>query len=127
MPGQSSADDRVEIRDLGAPAEQLGCETRVGDQYRRIAGPSCGFSARDGFAADRLCGSDHLANRVTATCSEVEGRALPPGVQMCQRAQMRLGKVLDINEVADRGPVRSRVIGSIDVDLRPVFERRLQN
>src|SRR4051794_12395071 len=122
MPGQSSANDRVEIRDLGTPAEQFGCETGIGDQYRRIAGPSCGFSARDGFAADRLCGSDHLANRVTATGSEVECRALPPGAQMFQRAQMRLGKVLDMNVVADRGPVRRRIIGSIDVDLRPVSE-----
>ena len=82
MPGQSSANDRVEIRDLGVPAEQLGGEPGIGHQHRRIAGPSRSFAAWDGFAADRLCGPDHLANRVTAAGAEVECRALLPGAQM---------------------------------------------
>ena len=82
MPGKRGANDRVEIRDLGMPAEQLGCKTWVGDQYRRIAGPSRGFAARDGFAANRLGSPDNLAHRVTAAGAEVERRALPPGAEM---------------------------------------------
>ena len=121
MPGQSGANDRFEIRDAGAPTEQLGRETGIGDQYGRIAGPSCGFTARDGFAADRLGSPDHLAHRVTAASAEVERRALPPGAEMFQRAQMRLGEVLHMNVVADRRPIRRRVIGSINFDLRPLL------
>src|SRR5437660_132783 len=102
MPSQSSANDRVEIRDAGAPAEQLGGETGIGHQYRRIAGPSSRFAAWDGFAADRLGSPDHLAHRVAAAGAEVECRALPPREQMFESAQMRFGEVLDMNVVADR-------------------------
>src|SRR5271155_4007464 len=127
MPGKCGANDRVEIRDLGMPAEQLGGKTRVGDQYRRIAGPSCGFPARDGFAADLLGGPDHLAHRVTTAGAEVERHALPPGPEMFERTQMRFGEILDMNVVADRRTVGRRIIGTINVDLPPLSERRLQN
>jgi hypothetical protein len=127
MPGQSGANNRVEIRDLGAPAEQLGCESGIGDQDRRIARPSCGFAARDRFAADRLGSPDHLAHRVTAAGAKIECHALPPGAEMFQRAQMGIGEVLDVNVVANRRPIRRRVIGSVDFDLRPLSERRPQN
>src|SRR5437762_8843720 len=127
MPSQSGANDRVEIRDASAPAEQIGSQTGVSDQYRRIAGSSWCFAARDGFAADCFGSPDHLAYRVTAAGAEVECRALPSSAETFQRAQMRFGEIPDMNVVADRCPVRSRVIGSIDVDLRPVSERRLQN
>ena len=64
---------------------------------------------------------------MTAASAEVERRALAPGAEMFQRAQMRLGEVLDMNVVADRRPIRRRVIGSINFDLRPLPERRRQN
>jgi len=87
--------------------------------------PSCGFAARDGFAADRLGSPDNLAHRMAAAGAEVERRALPAGAEMFQCTQMGIGEVLDMDIVADRRAVRRRVIGSIDVNLRPPSERRL--
>jgi hypothetical protein len=46
---------------------------------------------------------------------------------MLERAQMSLGQILDVNVVADRRSIRRRIIGSIDVDMRPLLEGRLQH
>ena len=40
---------------------------------------------------------------------------------------MRLGEILDVNVIADRGSVRSRVVDPIDVDVRSLSEDGLQH
>src|SRR5690348_16348597 len=127
MPSQRGADDRVQIRDAGAPPQQLDRETRIGDQYRRITGPLCGIAARDRFAAERLGSPDHFPHRMAASGAEVECDAVPTGAEMCERAQMSLGEVLNMDVVADRRPVGGWIIGSVDVDLSLLAERRLQD
>jgi len=53
--------------------------------------------------------------------------APPAGAEMFKRAQVRLGKVLDMNVVTHRRPVGGGVIGSVNLDLRPLAQRCLQH
>ena len=40
---------------------------------------------------------------------------------------MSLGQVLYVNVITDCRSIRRRIIGPIDVDVRPLFEGRLQH
>src|ERR1700756_4225313 len=119
MPSQGRADDRVEVRILRAPTENFDGKARVGDQRRGTPPPPRRTLPRDLPAAYRLNGGDHLAHRTTAAGAEIDGNADPAGTQALQRAQMRDCEVVNMHVVANRRPVRRRVIGTIDIDLPP--------
>jgi hypothetical protein len=51
--------------------------------------------------------------------AEIDGNAGAARTQALQRAQMRNCEVVDMDIIANCRPVRCRVIGAIDIDLRP--------
>src|SRR6516225_1163832 len=120
MPGESRADDRLEIRYLSAPAEEFGCKCGIGNEHRWITSPSRGVVTRNAPSADGLGHPNHLSHRVAATGSEIQRARPPPGEEVFERPQMGFGQVLDVDVVADGRTVRCRIIRSVDVDTRPL-------
>src|SRR6266436_3873039 len=125
MPGQSAANDREQVRTLSPPTEPLRGEARVGDEDRWVACPSRGITPGHSPPADRLGRGDHLTHRVTSAHPKVQRRTFASGVQVFERAQMRVGKILDVNVIADGGTVCSRIIDAVDLDVRSLPEGSL--
>src|SRR5882724_4487796 len=127
MPGKSGANDRVQVRTLSPPSEPLRGEARVGDEDRRVARPSRGITPRYRPPADRLGPGDHLSHRMTPAHPEVQCCAFASGVKVFESAQMRVGKILDVNVIADGRTVCSRVIDPVDLNVRSLSEGSLQH
>src|ERR1700730_16615141 len=109
------------------PAELLRREARVGHENRGITCPSRGITPGNSSPADRLGRGDNFSHRMTSTRPEVYCCASASGAKIFERAQMRLGEILDVDVIANRGSVSSRVIDPIDVDVRSLSEGRLQH
>jgi hypothetical protein len=54
---------------------------------------------------------------MTAARPEVQCCTFAPSRKMFERTQMRLGEILDVNVIADRGSVRGRVVAPLDIDV----------
>src|SRR5215471_7330532 len=124
---QSGADDRFEVGHNGAPAKELGREAGIGDQHRRVASPPRGIATRDAPPTDSLGDPNHLSHGMAGARAEVHRGGFAAGQQIFERAQMAFGQILDVDVIADRGPVRGRIIGSVNLDVRPLAKGRLQD
>src|SRR5207237_7900878 len=93
FPGQSGADDRVEIGMARLPAEPLARQRRIGDQLRRVARPPRRLAARHLPAADAFDGGDDLAYRAAAAGAEIERAAVAACGEVIERTQMRVGEI----------------------------------
>src|SRR5262249_29154077 len=100
VPGPGGAQDAVEIGDLRRPAQHLAGAAGVGDERSGIARPAPDLAARDLVAGDALGGLDHRLDAVPRAGAEIELEALAAVQQMADRADMRLGQVLDMDVVA---------------------------
>src|ERR1700730_9443749 len=127
MPGKSGANDRVQVRTLSPPTEPLRSEARIRDEDRRVACSSGAITPGHSSPADRLGRGDHLSHRMTSADPKVQRRAFASGVKLFERAQMCVGKILDVNVIADAGTVCSRIIDAVDLDVRSLSEGRLQH
>ena len=127
-PLQRRANDLVECRSPGLPAEDLAGPLGAGDEDGRVAGPSRTHRVRD-LVADEPSGRvEHLADAEAAgRCrgcrrAAVSVRAVARRGRL-EREQVRVGEVRDVDVVADAGPVGRGVVVAEDRQ-RPARPRR---
>ncbi len=89
MPIQSSTNDCAEIRVLWLPFQNAGCGAGVGNEFGRVAWPALSIPADVLDTRRALDRTHHVANRVSAARSEIEGPALPVLQEIFQRANVR--------------------------------------
>ena len=97
---------------------------RVGEQGRRIASPAWPFPHRNRLPAHALDDRDHLSQRMADAGAEIESGALASRQQVAEGADMRLGKVGHVDEIADGGAIGRRIVGAEDLDPGSLAERR---
>src|SRR5580704_2838045 len=122
MPVASAFDDRVEIRTLGAPAQHLEGETRVGDERGRVAGATRRLTHGYLPVTDPAHGRNHLANGASVSSSKVEGQVFPAFNDMAERPHVGISQIADIDVVADGGTIRRGIIGTINFDVGALAE-----
>src|SRR5579859_6956932 len=113
VPSQGRADDRREIRYLRPPAEDRLGLRRIRDQYRRIARASRRLTPCYRPAGLRFGRGDYFSHRVPSASTEIEHQARISGSEMGEGADMRLGQILDMNIIANRGAVGGRIVGPV--------------
>src|SRR5213596_4035077 len=116
-------DLHLELGILRAPPERLDGAGRVGNQLRRISGPSR-YHVRGNSTPGYPCrGFQHVFNGCPSAGSEVEPVGCPPLFQEPQRADVCVGKIRHMNVIPDAGAVRSRVVSTINRH-RPALPKR---
>ena len=72
-----------------------------------------------------------VASMISITCSDsgadVQRDRLPAAGEVVERAHVGVGEVVDVDVVADRSAVGSRVVVAEHLDRRPPAERRLHH
>src|SRR5699024_9436031 len=99
----------------GLPAQQCLDPGDVGDQGRRVSGTAFTHFGHDVTAGHLGGGVDDLLDRGAGSGADVEhGLRGPAGLHVVQRRDMGLGEVLDVDVVADAGPVGGVVVVAED-------------
>ena len=99
---------------------------RIRDQPRRIAGAPRGDRERDVPAEHVARGRDDLAHRVAAPRAEVDRAERVALLEPRQRPQVGDREILDVDVVADAGPVGSVVVVAEDRERRRPAEARIE-
>jgi hypothetical protein len=115
--------DGVEVVEFGAPAQHAADAIRCRDRYHDIAFASGaepnGQRMADG-AADRL---DDLAHRIAAAIAAVERDAVAALAEITECGDVGAGEIADVDEIANAGAVRRRIVGAENVHAVPAAER----
>src|SRR5437667_390072 len=120
-------DLHLELGILRAPPERLDGPGRVGNQLRRISGPSR-YHVRGNSTPGYPCrGFQHVFNGCPSAGSEVEPVGSSPLFQEPQRADVCVGKIRHMNVIPDPGSVRSRVVSTINRHRRALPKRGAKN
>src|SRR5271166_6574688 len=113
VPSPGGLDDRSDLRVSWLPPQFTAGMARIGHKRRRIAGARTGHLGGDRQPRYLAAGLDDLAHARSPPGSQVELELDAP-LQPLERGLVRRGEVIDVNVIADAGPVRSRVLVSKD-------------
>lgn len=116
----ASRSERRGVQPKASPAS-LGSATNIGGS------PGAPGPFAKGHGAGRYFPHrpDNLTHGVTLPCSQVQRTAFSSARQVFQRPHVGVRQVCDMNVVADGGTVRGGIIRAINLDIRPMPERRL--
>ena len=120
-------DLHLELGILRAPPERLDGPGRVGNQLRRISGPSRHHLRGNSTPGYPSRGFQHVFNGRPSAGSEVEPVGYPPLFQEPQRADVCVGKIRHMNVIPDAGAVRSRVVSTVNRHRRVLPKRGAKN
>jgi hypothetical protein len=76
-----------------------------------------------GRPCDPLNGGQHFAHRIAAAIAAIGYEAVAALLESAQRENVNVGKIADVNVVANASAVWSGIVGAIDRDFRPQPER----
>ena len=104
------------------PADGTAGEGIVGDQ--RGKSPSRrGPYLTSASADDPLDGIEHFLHRGAVSGPEVQGVAGAVLQKMLDRTRVRIGKVEDVDEIANTGAIPRIIVGAENLKLRPAAQR----
>src|SRR5262249_35857618 len=123
VPFPRALDDRVERLEFRLPAKLFFDFFRRSDEHVWVAW-SPWFSDRLDFSpGDFAAGLAPFSTAATAASTEIVASA----ARCAESQNVRLGKIKDVNVVANTCSVGGVVVGSINFDVRPPTERCLQH
>src|SRR5579884_3875168 len=112
LPGPRGANDRVEVTELGSPAQLSGELGSIRHQDGGIAFAPRSAGYREVDTANLLHLLHDLEVRVTASCADIEDAALTARQKVRQGNDVRSGNIHHMDVIANTRPVRSVVIGA---------------
>ena len=115
MPDPCGADDLVELRVFRLPTELADGFLRTGDQDCRITGASGMDFGRNWMAGDAAGRLDDLADAETPAVPKVEDEPIMR-LECIEGEKVRVGKVGDVDVVANTGAVRCGVVVTVNSD-----------
>ena len=121
-PGPGVANDFVNARVLGSPAEDLPREIGLSDELGRVAIAARKQFMRDWFAAGGLNRMKHFENTHAFAGSKIYGCARVPVGKIAETGRVGEAKICDVDVVADGGSVRSWVVCTEYFDGRALTE-----
>src|ERR1700685_193930 len=115
-PVPGGGDDFVEWA-RGFPLQESFGFCGIRDQGWRVAGTARNFFVWNFFTGDLFDGGDDLLDGVSAAGADVDGKTIFAGGEMVESFDVRGGKIVDVDVVADAGAVGRGIGGAEDVLL----------
>ena len=110
------ANDCTQIGQFGNEAQGLSRERSLGENDRRITGPTRFYSERNPAPHTALNRVNHLFDRRTTPCPEVDPEDARSGQKSLQGEHVSAGEIAHMNKVSHTRAVWRRVIVAVDFE-----------
>lgn len=112
---------------FGGPAQELIGFCGIGDEGWWIAGTAWADFAADGLAGRGFGGLDYFQDGIAFARAEVDGKGIAFLFEMLKGADVGVGKVVDVDVVAEAGAVGRGIVRAEDLQLKIAGQRGLES